>query len=335
VGIAFGTTSGRFASPTTIAAFVPARGAPVLAGNARGQLAVAYVQSLTGGRRSVTLVERPAGGRFGRPGIVAGRGQANAATVAVGPGGGLVVAWERDGQVFARVRPAGGRLGPIVTLGPAVRGQTTVRAAIGSGGAVWVAWSSQLLTEGGDNGPFEVRVAVRAARRAAFGRAVRLDSYARRASIEDVGVQLGLDSAGAGYLAWTGFDGANFRARLAALDVAGGSPRVTTLSGAGYDAVVGAVATGPRPGVALGVWSRLDPVGELGTQILAGLVTPAGYAGEETVSDADRARLPAAAFDPVGGEPTVAWTQRVGPDGPGVPIGQIRTVVRVATREAG
>jgi hypothetical protein len=333
--VAFGTTSGRFASPTTIAAFAPGRGAPVLAGNARGQLAVSYVQSLAGGRRSVTLVERRPGGRFGRPGIVAGRGQANTATVAVGPGGGLVVAWERDGQVFARVRPAGGHLGPIAGLGPAVRGQTTLRAAIGSAGAVWVAWSAQLLTEGGGNGPLEVRVAVRPARAGAFGRAVRLDAYGRRASIEDTGVRLSLDPAGTGFLAWTGFDGTSFRARLASLDAAGGSLRMTTLSTPGYDAVVGALATGPRPGTALAVWSRLDAVGELGTQILAGLVTPTGYPGEEPVSDADRARLPAAAFDPVSGAPTVAWTQRVGPDGPGVPIGQVRTVVRAATRTSG
>jgi hypothetical protein len=46
----------------------------------------------------------------------------------------------------------------------------------------------------------------------------------------------------------------------------------------------------------------------------------------------DRARSPAAAFDPVSGNPTVVWSQRIGPDGPTVPIDQIQTVLRASTR---
>jgi hypothetical protein len=74
-------------------------------------------------------------------------------------------------------------------------------------------------------------------------------------------------------------------------------------------------------------------VGELEMQVLAGPVAADGaYAGEEAVNDAERARLPAATFDPVTGGPTVVWAQRIGPDGPGVPVAQVSTVLHAATR---
>jgi hypothetical protein len=74
-------------------------------------------------------------------------------------------------------------------------------------------------------------------------------------------------------------------------------------------------------------------VGELEMQVLTGPIAADGaYAGEEAVNDAERARLPAAAFDPVTGGPTVVWAQRIGPDGPGVPVAQVSTVLHAATR---
>jgi hypothetical protein len=81
------------------------------------------------------------------------------------------------------------------------------------------------------------------------------------------------------------------------------------------------------------VYGRLDAAGELGTQVLAGLVQAGGsYPGEETVSNGDRANQPWAAFDPVTGAPTIVWSQRIGRDDPGVPIEQLQTVLRTATR---
>jgi hypothetical protein len=81
------------------------------------------------------------------------------------------------------------------------------------------------------------------------------------------------------------------------------------------------------------VWSRLDAVAELGDVVLAGYLPPDGsYQGEEQVSLGDRARLPYAAFNPITGLPTAVWSQRVGPDGPGVPLAQIQTFVRASDR---
>jgi hypothetical protein len=333
---AFGSASGRVGPAHTIDRFtsVPGFGNwPELAANDRGDVAVVYLQRVRGGRRAVTLAERRPGRRFAGPRIVArsGRG-AFAVTVALGARGDLVVAWQRGRWVEARVRRHGGRLGPVQRLGPAIAKDTRLHAAVAPNGAVWVAWDAQLTTEGGDNGPFTVRVAMRPASARTFRSARVLERNDHRASDESR-VDLALDPGGAAFVTWSGWDGAHARARLATLTADGKLTNVRTLSQPGYDAVVRDVATGPRPGEALAVWAQLDAVGELGTQVLAGPIAPDGaYAGEEAVSDADRARLPAAAFDPVTGVPTVVWSQRIGPDGPGAPVAQVRTVLRAATR---
>ena len=134
-------------------------------------------------------------------------------------------------------------------------------------------------------------------------------------------------------VAWSSFDGQNFRARLAAFDRTARSVRFTTLSQPGYDAAVADLATSRQSNEALVAWARLDAVGEVGTSVLAGYLSPAGaYAGEEQVSTGDRARIPAAAFNPRTGSPTVVWSQREGLDGPGVPLQQVRTFLRASTR---
>ena len=136
-------------------------------------------------------------------------------------------------------------------------------------------------------------------------------------------------------MAWTGWDGTHFRARAARWTATSAALiRTDTLSAPGYDAVTGDVAASPVAGQAIVVWARLDSVGELGTQIIAGPWGPrTGPAGpEELVSADDRARLPSVAYDPVSGRAVAVWSQRSGPDGPGTPIAQIRTFLRAAER---
>jgi hypothetical protein len=97
--------------------------------------------------------------------------------------------------------------------------------------------------------------------------------------------------------------------------------------------VLSDVASGPRSGAVMFVWSRLDAVGELGDRVRARIFTPgAGFRDAEDISDLDRARLPAVAFDFTSQRWTAVWSQRIGPDGPGVPQNQITTFLRSATR---
>jgi hypothetical protein len=249
--------------------------------------------------------------------------------VAVGPSGDLAVAYKFRDKVVARVRRAGGRLGPPLRIGPSASQIGNLRAAVSASGAVWVAW---LSTRRPEEQVYELRLAVRAAKAHAFRRSRLLDREVGLVE-QGAGFDLALDPAGEGFVAWSGSDGTQPRARLASIGALGRPVQIRTLSAPGYAAAVSDLSTSRRPGEALVAWARLNAVGQTGTEVRCGLVGPGGaYAGEEIVSDPDRARIPAAAFDPVTGNPTVVWSQRIGPDGPGIPIAQVQTVLRASTR---
>jgi hypothetical protein len=86
-------------------------------------------------------------------------------------------------------------------------------------------------------------------------------------------------------------------------------------------------------GTTMLVWSNLDAVGEVGNHVQTAIRPPAGpFGAPEDVSDLDRARLPAVAFDFTSHRWTTVWSQRIGPDGTGVPLTQITTFARSSTR---
>jgi hypothetical protein len=325
--LVFGRTDGRFGRPKTVDTG-DLFGPPTVAANAAGFSALAYVKRVRG-RRVARLAERRAG-QLRSPRAVTSRRGINRITVTLGRRHRLAVAWERDGKIEARVRRRN-RLGPVMTVGRTARLGTTLRAAVGSGGRIWIVWSSQRLSEGGDNGPFELYAAVSTLGGTRFRRPRLLDRFERRAS-DEASFDLDIQANENAFVTWSSFDGQNFRAKVASLGPNGRQARFTTLSQPGYDAAVRDLAFGPR-GDGVVVWSRLDAVGELGDVVLAGYLRPDGsYQGEEQVSRSDRAQLPYAAFNPITGLPTVVWSQRVGPDGPGVPLEQIQTFVRASDR---
>jgi hypothetical protein len=334
VRVSRGTIAGSFIRAWTSPSYTPA-GLPAIAANAAGDIAVAYIRSVgPSARRQVLLAERQPDSVFTGPRVISGRGRADAVTVAVGRRGDLVVAWERDGVIYARSRRGrNGALGSAVRLGRGARLHTSLQSAVSRDGRAWVMWVSQRLDEGGGNGAWVARIASTNVPSRTW-RALMLDRYRRRAS-DEARFALTLASDGTALAAWTGWDGAHFRARAASLDGDFGALiRTDTLSAPDYDAVTGDVAASPAAGQAVVVWSRLDSVGELGTQVIAGPWAPrTGPAGpEEIVSADDRARLPSVAYDPISGRAVAVWSQRSGPDGPGTPIAQVKTFLRAAER---
>jgi hypothetical protein len=330
IKVAFGRTNGHVGKPRTVATDRVFR-IPDADVNQAGQIALAFVRTRhVHNREAMLLISH--GRRLGRSRIVSRRSGVNGVTVAVGPRGDIVVAWERDGRIEARIRRPGHRLGNVLSVGRGARLETRLRAAVAASGRVWIAWESKRIGGVGTN--VELQTAVSSARRSAFGRSRVLDRYeTRNQPSDEVSVDLSLDPQGRGMIAWSSFDGQNLRARLAAFDRTARSVRSTTLSQPGYDAAVADLATSRRSNEALVVWARLDAVGELGTTVLAGHLREVGaYGGEEPVSTGDRARKPAVAFNLESGLPTAVWSQREGPDGPGVPVAQVRTFVRASTR---
>jgi hypothetical protein len=330
IRVAFGRIDGPLGAARTLARD-QTLGTPAAAANDTGVGAIAYVRVLN--RRHVATLALRRGGRFGRPQIVSGRrGGVNRVTTAVSSRGDVVVAWEREGRIEVRIRRHGHSLGRIVRVGRGAKFGTQLRAAVAASGRVWIAWSAQSASEGGDNGPFTAWTAVSGRRSSSFSRARLLDRYERRQS-DQARIDLALDARDNGFVAWTTFDGANYRARLGRADRRGNFLGFTTLSQPGYEAVVSDLATSRRAGEVIVVWSRLDAAGEIGDVVFAGYRSPDGtFSPEERVSRGDRASQPAVAFNPVTDVPTVVWSQREGPDGPGTPLDQVQTFVRAATR---
>jgi hypothetical protein len=308
--VRFGTVDGvlgpsrRPAPGEDVLRFVPAV-------DARGDAVVAYIQNVRRGpvvrRRVIRVLRRPAGGSFARPVTIAGRASPTAVGAAVGPRGELVVAYERDGRLEVRRRAPGHSWTAPQVLGPAAGGHTQIDVAAGGDGSFAVAWFAQELTEGGDNGPAAVRLALRSARGHAFHTARMLEHYVERAP-DGAAVHVALAADGTGAVGWTGRQDGRFVARAA--DVR--SDVGQTISDPAADAVLGGVAAGPG-GAAVAVWA--PPLDTASPRVFAA-ARPAGvqaFGGPETVGPPSReVATPVVAFDQRTGRALAAWVARTG-----------------------
>lgn len=331
----FGRPDGTFGRPDTISSYRPAS-APSLA--VHDDVLVAWVQRASRGRRVVRAAIRRPGHRFGRPMTLRARGRARNVVAAAGPGA-MFVAWERAGVVEARVRLTGRGWGPVRRLGRAAKGSNTFRAVF-SGRRGYLAWLAQ-----GPESAF-IRTAVLPAGRARFLKAKPVtlcppslpcleERILHEAPVEGQALRLVALPHRDALLAWSRWyihPGVwSVRAALTGGGTEFRSP--FDVSPQAESSVLSDVASGPRSGAVMFVWSRLDAVGELGDRVRARIFAPgAGFRDAEDVSDLDRARLPAVAFDFTSQRWTAVWSQRIGPDGPGVPQNQITTFLRSATR---
>ena len=330
----FGTSSATFGTPRTIATARGPGGAPrpAVAANGAGIVLAAWTAVPGACGRSIVQfsLRRPGGSTFSTPQTLRGRGYNEKASVAVGQGGDLLVAWERrlgNGRtaIEARYRQAGHSWGSVQVLGQStVEGPLTT--AVAQNGRAYVAWSSLDLNETtGLHATFSV--AVRPAGTGAFRAAQTLEKVATPiAYLPPLGPVLALSGTNA-LVAWTGNDGA-WRVRVAQTDSSGGFGGPQTVSPAGSNAVLGDLAALPD-GTAAVTWAGLDAE-NLPHDIWAA-VRPRGasFGAPEQVSAADL-RVPVVGLDPVSDRPTVAWAERVGPVSS---VATITAYVRASTRD--
>ena len=320
IAVAFGATSGTFGSQRTIASGTQlAR--PVLAVNPSGAAAVAYFQDrgVTNDRVMVSL--RRAGGSFGKPFQIA-HGRVRSVAVAVGERGDVLVAWDTSTVIQARYMSPGAKgFQPIETISSRATAGAEMEAAIAGVGRGYVAWSAQLRTEGGTTGPVFNEVAVRPSGHR-FRAAQLLEQDPANLQQEPVVIATqGRDAT----VAWTGFDGANERVRVAATDPSARFGAPQDVSPAGRDSVASDIAiAGPTRVV---VW---DNGGFDANQVFAS-VAPFGspFGPAEAVSPAQEARAGRVVIAP---QPTIVWTNRPAGSHPPGGIAAIQTFAQAATR---
>jgi hypothetical protein len=299
---------------------------------------VAWISRASGNRRQVKVSLRAPGGRFGTPSVISGTGRANSVVAAVGPQGQRLVAFERSGHLFARYRPAGRNWTPIDDLGAVAAGTDNHLAAlITSGGRATIADVHRQLSEGGDAGPLLVDAWVRPVGATRFRAAQRLEQ-ADGVVAQDPAL-VPAESRGA-VLAWAGGDpgapptpdGPSTRVKVSVMGADGRYAPAQPLSAAAQP--VKGVAAASNGSTAIVSWVRIDAASDGDGQVLAAL-RPAGgaFTAPEAVSPSENASATAPGFTAApASRPFVLWASRPGGEGPGVPIGQIRTFVRFAQR---
>ncbi len=321
LSVAFGATSGSFGSQSTVADG-PRLDRPVLAANADGDAAIAYFQDRGTDNDAVLVSLRRAGGSFGTP-FQVGHGAIRSVAVAVGPRGDVLVAWDARGTIRARYKgPSSSGFQPIETISSDPTFFAQMQAAVTDGGRCYLAWSAQLLTEGGSRGPVFDEVAVRPS-----GHRFRAAQLLERdgSNRSQTPIALALTDSRDAAVAWTGFDGANSRVRVASTDPSARFGAPQDVSPAGRDGVVSDLAYGS--GIGLVVW---DNGSFDANQVFAALAPPgAPFAAPEAVSAAQEARAGMAIMVPA---PTVVWTNRPAGSHPPGGLAAVQTFAQAATR---
>ena len=322
--VAFGNAAGVFGASRLVARR-PGIRSPVLAGNARGDAGLAWFEDRGTRNDRVYLAFRRAGGVFGRP-VLLHTGRIRSVSLAVGPNGDALVAWDARGVVQTRYK---GRARPLFYRTETIRSQDAffagLRTAVAANGRAYVAWGAQLRSEGGDTGPVYFQAAVRPAG-SRFRVAQMLEEAPSHRSANPLELTVAPD--GGATVAWTGFDGMTNRVRASRTDTSGRFGPLEELSRPGDDAVLNDVAAGPA-GQVLAAWTVF--FADRHRQVQAALAQPAGPFGPvEEVSAREEADTAVAAFDPRTGRPTLAWVNR--PAGTRGPLADLETYLQAAAR---
>jgi hypothetical protein len=178
-------------------------------------------------------------------------GRVTALTVALDYRSDALAVWRQGESIYARDLPASGRTrAPIQRLSPAVGPPSRIAALLSDDNRGIVAWSTQ---SGAETSVYLDRSAggVR------FGAPQLLERFADPAGLappEGSSPRLVRLSSESVMLAWTGSNGSNWLVRTAAIDL-NGLGAVTTISPAGHDSLLAALAPGPD-GEALALWTE-------------------------------------------------------------------------------
>lgn len=329
VGLSFGRTAGERGPRRDLGstACSSPRGdvAVALAASPRGDVAVAWAEgSRVGERTRIRLAIRRPGRELSRATVVRGAGSSNAPALAFNARGDLLLAYEHgedarglDRTIEVRVRPAGGRTGPVREVGSA-GDRTTLSVAMAGDGRALVGWTATEQSEAGELGTEVLLAGARLA--GAFTEPQRLETSGGAGMVRVAADAEAQDAV----IAWDAFAGQPGGPSVHVADVRDGEAGEAQQLAAG--AQLGDAAVEDRQTIV--AWTVLRPDGRVplsgvpvaGVRVEAA-VRPAGgapFGAAEAVSADERVREPAIAVGPQGAL-LVAWlsSARDGFDPPG------------------
>jgi hypothetical protein len=271
----------------------PGIASPVVAGNARGNLALAWFEDRGARNDHVYVALQRRGRPVGRP-LRLATGRVRSVSVALGARGDVLVAWDARGTIRTRLRRSGRRsFGRAETLRSDPAFSAKLRTAVAASGRAVVAWTAQRQTEGGERGPGYYEAALRPAGARRFGRAQRLERIGAGRPVGSLDLELA--GAGRAVVAWT-----SGRVRVAetGADERFGAPRDLSAPGAGLAEFGTVDVLASSTGWRLVTWTAAGPR-------VQAAVAPvgAGFGPPEDVAPGEGAR---AGFP----GPTLVWQVR-------------------------
>lgn len=316
LSVVFGRASGTFGAPQTIAVRQNLRGAQIAA-NAQGDIAIAWFEDRGVTTDRVYVAFRPHGKPFTPP-ILQATDRVRSVSVAVGPRGDVLLAYDARGIVKTRFKPARAALfRRVQTLESEPAFYAQLHTAVTGNGRAYVAWAAQLLTEGGDRGQGFYEAAVQPAGATRFRAAQLFEQTPPTVAVGHL--DLVVDDANRATVAW---GSTTVRATTSKLN---GDFRSSHDVAPGLEA---ALATSPD-GRTVVAW--IANPGDAQDGAIEAAFAPADglFGAPETVTTGPEARVPVAAFDPASNRFGLAWSNR--PNGETAPI---RTFLQASLRPA-
>jgi len=328
-GLVFGAAGDRLDEIRFVGPTDRSGRAQAIAANTNGDVAASFGVCANRAcvHQSLYLVVRR-GSRAPLPSIrVDNVGVGQISTVAINPRGDMLIAWQANGGVFARIRTAGGTLYRTERLGNPGEPVRAISAVLTPERAAAVTWEAQDVNEGTPGSRATVDATFKAggashhfhsAQRLATVPALSTGHY-----VGERGVKVVLSADGRITAAWTGFAGGRFVVRAAELSdfrFVGAQ----TVSDPAMDAVFSDLAAGP--GSALAVLWETGAAGNdpgVGTRGLAVALRAPGapaFGPAESIEQGTAALGAVVRFDPSTGRLVAAWNDV--------------TAMRVSTRPA-
>jgi hypothetical protein len=315
-GIVFGDAGEKLTNVHFVGPTDRTGAAQALAANSRGDVAATFGVCNNGAcaHQSLFLVVRRAGGSVQSSRRLDNVAVGNISTVAINDRGDMLVAWQANGGVFARIRTAGGTMYATERLGNPGEPVRAISAVLTPNRGAAVAWEAQSVDEGTPESPATVDASTKAAGASHHFRSSqrlgRVPTLATGQYVSERAVKVVRSADGRITAAWTAFAANRFVVQAAGLSGARFRTGVT-VSDPAVDSILADLDAGPSSELAV-AWrtgvAGTDP-GTGTPGVNAALRSPGGaaFAAAEVIDQGNPAFDPTLRFDPSSGVLVTAW----------------------------